>query len=318
MKMKKRKDYDIWLHWFICDRCNMDCRYCAVGHIKKIAKIPKIDTISLMKFLNGINKTFHVSFTGGGEPFLVSNLIEACEKITKRHYISLITNLTSFRVKEFAKRINPNKVFCILASAHIKELERRNLLDTYFDNFLLLKKKGFNIMADEVAYPPLTNEVKRYKQLFKEKNIELKFSPFLGKYNGKKYPNSYIKKELKIFKLNKSDGNSPKRHYKYHKICNAGYNVAVVDSKGNIYPCMFIKDKIGNIYYDINLRKNLITCPFKFCGCPLNVFDQYLFNKALKEARTPPKRLGPSFVVFNFFQKQLQKIDKIVGILSRK
>ena len=72
------------------------------------------------------------------------------------------------------------------------------------------------------------------------------------------------------------------RHYQYGKTCNAGYNAGIVHTNGDIYPCYSIKEKLGNIYEKIEFKKNLITCPVKFCGCPLKVHNQYLFEKALK------------------------------------
>lgn len=307
IKQKEPENYDIWLRWYLSDRCTLECAYCTVGPIKKTAKIPNIEIPPLIRVLENTGKTFKISFTGGGEPFLVPNLVEACVEITKKHYISLTTNLTSVRIAEFAKRINPRRVFHILASAHIKELEKRNLLDIYCNNFLLLREKGFNIKAIEVAYPPLLNEVKRYRLLFKNKGIELEFNPFLGNYNGKKYPFSYTQAELEIFGLNSSKGNSPKKNYQYLKLCNAGYNVVSVNPRGDIYPCDSINNKIGNIYNKIEFKKNLIVCPFKFCGCPINEYDPYLFKKALKEVGTSPKKLNSIFLFFNFLKKQRQK-----------
>lgn len=156
-----------------------------------------------MNTLNQTNKIFRIGFTGG-EPFLCSNIVDACVEITKKHYISF-TNLISKNIKGFFEKIDSERIIRIHASLHIKELERLNLLDRYIENFLLCKEKGFDILAQEVGYPPLLGEVEKYKKFFKEKGIELSFTPFYGEYNGNIYPGAYTKQELELFCLDMKD-----------------------------------------------------------------------------------------------------------------
>lgn len=278
---KDHKNYDAWLHWGVSERCNLDCAYCPT---KKNAPPLRIDISLLITALEKTKKTFQIGFTGGGEPFLVPNFVDACIEITKKHYISLNTNLTTPQVKEFAEKINPKRVVHLVASAHIQELAKRRLMGRYVNHFFLFKEKGFSVMAREVAYPSLCEEAERYKKIFWKMGIELNFTPFVGRYRGRRYPHSYTDRELNAFDLNLSGGNSPQRHYQYHKVCNAGYNVGVVDTKGDIYPCRLIKSRMGNIYADIKFRDNLICCPFRFCGCPLKQYDSYLFKRALAQS----------------------------------
>ncbi len=276
-------NYDIWLHWAITRRCNLNCKYC-FDHdkdIKKTGEVPKINIPSLIRTLNKTNKIFKINFVGGGEPFLIPNLIEACKEITKKHYVSFQTNLTSIKIKELCERINPKRVTHIHTSLHIKELERLNLMNRLIENFQLCMERGFNIYAREIAYPPLASEVKEYTKFFKENNIELIFSHFVGVYNGKKYPAAYTKEETKIFGFDYKK--SVETHKQTGKLCNAGYNAGIVDTQGNIIRCSKVKENLGNIYQDIKFKDNLFKCSIEFCGCPLKIYDPYLFEKALKE-----------------------------------
>jgi hypothetical protein len=242
----------------------------------------KIDISSLIRTLDKTNKIFKIGFSGG-EPFLISNFIEACEKLTKRHYISLVTNLTSDKIKEFCEKIDPLRVVHLLASTHIKELERFNLLSRYISNFLMCKKRGYNISAYEVAYPPLLTEAEKYRKFFKEKGIELNFDPFLGNYSGKRYPQAYTEQEIEVFGLNMKSGSYAGTPHQKGKLCNAGYNVGMVGLYGEIRPCISVFDIIGNIYGEIKFKDKLIICPHEFCPCPFNDYDRYLFGKALEE-----------------------------------
>lgn len=278
--------HDAWLHWNLTERCNLNCAYCFSHNspARGNAELPVINIPALIKTLDKTNKIFKVRFTGGGEPFLVPNIVEACVEITKKHYVGANTNLTCDNIQEFANRVDPEKVTNINASIHIKELERNNLIEKVIRNFLLCKAKGFNIVASVIAYPPLLHEAEKYINFFKEKGIKINFSFFIGMYNNKEYPKSHTEEEIKVFGLNRI---WLERHYKYRGICNAGFNVGMVKPNGDLYPCnAYFFTKIGNVYKIINFKKRLVRCPLKYCTCPLKQLDPFLFKQALEESST--------------------------------
>ncbi|TFG23851.1 MAG: radical SAM protein [Promethearchaeota archaeon] len=283
---KENQNYDAGLVWILSYNCNLNCSYCFQdflinkGLISK--KISKIDISALQKTLSETNKIFKIDL-GGGEPFLIPNIIEACSELTKNHFVSIFTNLTSEKVKEFVEKINPERVSLINASLHIKELEKHKLLDKYISNFHKLKKNGFNIKAVEVADPHIINEVKKYKKFFKKKGISLEFMPFVGKYKGKIYPASYTEKELKVFGINKKQ---IAMYYQKGNFCHGGYDVVFADPKGDLFGCAYLKKKIGNVYEKIRFNDNISRCPFEFCPCGLDS-DLYLYKKAIRETKSP-------------------------------
>jgi MoaA/NifB/PqqE/SkfB family radical SAM enzyme len=238
-----------------------------------------------MRTFDASKKVFKISFTGG-EPFLVPNFIEACKAITKENYITIFSNLTSPDIKTFSETIDPRNVLEICGSLHIQELERHRLLERYIENFTLLKEKGFNVSAHVVAYPPLYSEIEKYRSYFKEKGIDITFVPFRGRYRWKQYPKAYTGQEIKNFGFG-TPQNSPADimscFYRKGKLCNAGYNVAVIFPSGNAHACFLIGQSMGNVFTDIAFNKNLIKCPFKYCSCPLNIYDPPLFEKACHE-----------------------------------
>ena len=244
-----------------------------------------INIPAFMRTLDASQKVFKISFTGG-EPFLVPNFIDACKAITEKNYITIFTNLTSQDIKTFSETIDPRNVLEICGSLHIQELERRRLLERYIENFTLLKEKGFNVSAHVVAYPPLYSEIEKYRSYFKEKGIDITFVPFRGRYRWKQYPKAYTGQEIKSFGFG-APQNSPADimscFYRKGKLCNAGYNVAVIFPSGNAQACFLIGQNMGNVFTDIAFNKNLIKCPFKYCSCPLNIYDPFLFEKACHE-----------------------------------
>jgi MoaA/NifB/PqqE/SkfB family radical SAM enzyme len=284
------KKYDMVIHWEVTRFCNFRCFYCIAKAktINKNISLNKININALSRFLKEINKTAMIIFTGG-EPLLIENIIEVFSEITQNHYIMLITNLVNPKIAQLAEKINPEKVICILASVHLHELTRLNLLDTFISNYNLLKRRGFIMFAEEVAHPSIFSRVEYYKKIFKDNDIDLRFIPFRGKWDNKIYPFSYTDEEKKVFDFGYDTiiGNDKTDFTKWHKrkkcACNAGYNVFVALPKGTIRPCYKIKINLGNIYKSIKPLKKIINCPFSYCDAPISAFDPQLLEQSLLE-----------------------------------
>lgn len=232
-----------------------------------------------MQVLQNTGKKFLIILTGGGEPLLVPNIIEFCNKITEDHYLSINTNLTSPKVTHIAASIDPKRVENITASTHIEELFKTKLIDRFINNFNLLKDKGFNVLSVSIAYPAKIEKAIFFKEFFAQAGIYLDFNPFWGVFNNKNYPNSYTEDEIEIFNLSKD---RIKTHKSKNILCNAGYNMAVADSNGYILTCHQIKLSLGNINKSIKFNNFLIKCPFENCSCPLYIIDHKLLNYALQ------------------------------------
>jgi len=251
-----------------------------------------INIPALMKTLDASQKIFKITFTGG-EPFIVSNFTEACKEITKKHYITIFSNLTPPEIRTFGETIDPRNVLEICGSLHIKELERLRLLDTYIENYTRLKEKGFHVRAQAVAYPGSFREVEKYRSYFKEQGIRIEFVPFRGRYRWKQYPKSYSEQDIEIFgfgtlqnaNADVSDDNIIRCFYQKGRICNAGYNVGVVFPSGHAQTCFLMDQSLGNVFSNIEFKNHLIKCPFQYCSCPLNMYDPYLFKKACRESK---------------------------------
>ncbi len=243
-------------------------------------KMPPMDARALLKSLEKTGRIFRVGISGGGEPLLIPNIVDACVTLSKKHYIAINTNLTSLRVREMAERIDPARME-FHASLHIKELERRKLLDRYIENYLLCRERGFIINAQEVAHPSMMPEVDNYRKLFGERGVEISFGEFKGEYLGKTYPDSYTDEEIGCFGL--KQGSSRDIYRQKGKYCNAGYNVAYAGPDGLVMPCADIHEHMGHIYGGFHFQKNIRKCPVEICGCPFNEYDKPLFWLALSE-----------------------------------
>jgi hypothetical protein len=274
--------YDAWLVWFPTYRCFFDCAYCFfLNPIKKTAPSPPIDIPALVSALDHSGKVVRLSFGGGGEPFTVPNLVEACREVTRNHFISFTTNLISKKVEEFAATVDPRRVVLLIASLHIKELERLRLVERYIRNYLLCQEKGFPVSPDAIAYPPLLPEAGKYRDLFGRRGVPLKFSPYLGAFEGRYYPDAYTDEEIAEWGL---DPNVRKNYRQKGKLCNAGFNMGVVNQRGDVWPCWKIPRTMGSIFSRFAFRPRMIRCPFDFCGFPCSYFDPDRFEQAVRES----------------------------------
>jgi hypothetical protein len=210
--------YDVWLHWVVTQECFLSCGYCGVGS-KPFNKrnVKPIDVERMMAALKRSGLTFRVSFTGGGEPMAVPNLVEACAELTREHYLSLNTNLVR-DMRDFADSVDPSRVLMIIASLHLRELERTRNIDKYIENFVACRDAGFPIAAAAVGTPEIIPDLPRFRSMFSPAGIEIGFAAFYGTYEGKVYPDSYTDEELNAlglgslardtFKIEKADGAS--------------------------------------------------------------------------------------------------------------
>lgn len=298
----KSVPYQVSLNWMLAHTCNLRCDYCFdyatnakqwKNHVSKVmwlmvrrvTKMPSLDSGAVLRTLKKSGKTFLITFSGG-EPFLVPNIIQASIALSGDHYIAFVSNLTSRKIIEFGNTVDPARVQGILASLHIKELERTRLTSRFIDNYLFLKSKGFPIAATVVAYPPLARQIDSYRRFFHNSGISFDIKPFLGNYKGTMYPHSYTGSELDAFGLRRELVMSFSRKGKW---CNAGYNAGVIMPNGNVLSCILLSIKsqyncaMGNIYKSINLHTRLLRCPLSCCHCPFPEFEKDLFDQALTE-----------------------------------
>lgn len=298
--------YQAWLHWDPTPKCNLACSYCftrtdradnkykketmLLSFLKKqgtTQTLPQVEPINIEKAmlcLEKPEKIFRISFTGGGEPFLVPNLAEFCSILAQKHFVSFNTNLTSPQIKALAKNVHKEKLIYIIASLHFYELQRKNLFNAYLENYYLCKDAGYDIRTNEVAHPALKKDVRYLKKTLSKKGVSLGFDPFIGYFKGKKYPEAYTTEELELFELQHLQKNKAFFHQN-KELCNAGYNIAYIDSTGTIYQCPGIHKKIGHIYKELSFKETLTTCDSDFCACPMKHYDDALFKQALQEKK---------------------------------
>jgi len=145
VKMQDLKEHcDIEIKWHLLYQCNFQCQYCfSMSKWKKSWKVDDIDKI--VDSFNRLGRTCHIFLTGG-EPFLFPNFVDLCKKLTERHIISIVTNLSHKDVYWFIEEIDPSRVRFIICNIHMQERLRLNLVEDYIKKYHLLKDKGFIVV----------------------------------------------------------------------------------------------------------------------------------------------------------------------------
>ena len=281
---KGSSPYDAIIEWKINEACNFKCVYCGSSSQSGNAYNRYSDRIA--HFFENTDKTFLVCMWGG-ETFLYPRFVEFCESITKKHYIKIYTNLTSSRINDFAERISPERVGFIDCSLHIDERERCGRVEDFINKFLLLQKKGFNVAATQVAYPPVLARFDELYRFFGSHGITLFPKIFVGWHQGH-YPQEYTRGERDKIdfysRLSKSELQRVTTYYGPHDLCvpltqgsyswrglpcRAGKEVIFLDCDGTFTRCITDHENLGSVTTgELKVHTEPQICNADICQCP--------------------------------------------------
>jgi len=287
MELKASLENRNLIRWEISKNCNFKCNYCGAIHDKDARQVLKpIDTAKLSDSLDCLPGEWLIDITGG-EPFLEKNFIEISEIITKKHYLSLNTNLSTNNVIEFADKINPEKCSYINASIHILEREKRDKdLKAFIDRMVYFQEKGFRITAVYVTYPELFSRIKADISFLKEHGINrVRNIIFRGWYQDVWYPDAFNENEkefLKTMETESMEFEVLEKAFDYHgKICRAGQKFLVMDRNGDLRRCSTAVKSYGNFFdKTFTFDENPKPCPVFTSDCPHECIEYNLGKKA--------------------------------------
>ena len=155
------------------DACNLHCQYCYVAQgnkrkneICKFLHSPQVIGKALSK--ERVGGTAYINICGAGETLMPKEVPEIIMELLKQgHFVNVYTNGTlSTKFDEMLSLvpINLRAYLSISFSFHYLELQRKNLLQTFFNNFTKMKKAGCTVVVNMVlddSYLPHIEEIKR-------------------------------------------------------------------------------------------------------------------------------------------------------------
>jgi len=291
MKPDFIKQYDLRkfpyrINWEITHQCNFSCPYCS-GYETINKTHPAIYSphdLSAFFDKTGVSWLLLIS---GGEPFLYPHFVDVCYNLSRNHHLQITTNLSCHEVYEFADKINPEKVFNISASYHRYERAMTESHNDFLDKCRYLQKKGFNLIVNFVAYPPLIDTVENDIGFFESEGFDTMLFGYRGLYNGKNYPYEYNEKELELLEKYAVDDTEIKiatNSLNYYGLyCEAGSHYFCINQNGDIGRCFTLPKKIGNLFEsDFPMNKKPYPCIAKQCKDCYNGPASITMQKASK------------------------------------
>lgn len=182
--------YEIEADWQLLNTCNYRCPYC---FFTSDILGEKISThASPTQWQSAFDATGYVWLLHitGGEPGVYPLFGELSEALTRRHFISINSNL-SRPFQSFAERVDPARVSFINGGFHLEERERRSDNVAFLKNADLLQSKGFPLLVSIVATPNVLARFQEAADLLAKVGIVPIPKVLRGMHEGRRFPEAY-------------------------------------------------------------------------------------------------------------------------------
>ena len=191
--------YDIEADWILLNTCNFRCEYCFIPQEMLGEKIRVYGTPDEWgAAFDATGRTWLLHLTGG-EPSVYPDFLRLCERLTRRHFISLNSNLSQASFLPFAGLIDPSRVSFINAGFHMEERDRRSGPAAFLRNADLLMTRGFPLMISLVATPRALERFEDAVEALSPLGLVPIPKLFRGVIDGKRYPDSYSATDRLLF-----------------------------------------------------------------------------------------------------------------------
>ena len=234
-----QRPYDIEADWIISSYCNFSCDYCFSYAASPDSLKTLLTAETIMRFLDHSDLTWLIHLTGG-EPFFYPHFVDLCSQITQNHFISINSNLTTDYVRDFAQRINPERVNFVHGALHLAERERHRQMRRFVKHVNLLQANHFSVFVSSVMTPELFKRFPDDFNTFQSHGITIIPKAMRGIYQGKRYPQAYTERECELFRE---------------------YSLKAMEAQPNhlVFP-------LGPPLIDLSLDREFIDQPYDFRG----------------------------------------------------
>ena len=190
--------FDIEASWLLNLLCNFECAYCSSRAPIEHPLVGRLTPEQYLDFFDSTGKTWMIHFTGG-EPFFHPDFLRLCQTLTTRHYISINSNLSSPRVRDFAANVEASRVQLIHCAVHVEQRDRRKGWRNLQSNVTALLASGFPLFASLVMTPAAFAEFPRVADLFATLGVPLIPKAIRGAFERRWYPQAYTESERAQF-----------------------------------------------------------------------------------------------------------------------
>lgn len=273
----------LFFTWDLTYDCNYTCSYCSLGYEEERARKPKAMILSPEEWGDIWEEVYerygsaHLHLTGG-EPFTYPKIMEIIGRFIKYHTFECSTNLYW----------DPDKLIPLVPPGRARlGTSFHPEMDT-LENFLMkagkLRRAGFEVWSNYVAYPPFLKDLPRAKKAFRVIDINMSILPFNGRYDGVDYPAAYTEEERNFLRelgadlpwVKKSmdftfdeEKSDKKEEENKSRNCWMGAVYAKIHPDGRIFRCCAEGGiPLGNIRdMDFKLLDSDSPCAIKNCPC---------------------------------------------------
>jgi MoaA/NifB/PqqE/SkfB family radical SAM enzyme len=265
--------YDIEADFILLRTCNYRCDYCFVPGARLGEKIVvHAPPAAWSAAFDRTGRTWMIHITGG-EPTLYPEFAELAALLSRRHYLSLNSNLTGRELAGFAERVDPARVALINAGYHPAERHARRGEDLFLRNAALLRERGFPVMISVVATPEVLADYDSIVAAVAPTGLAPMPKALHGMYRGARHPAAYSDDDRREFRrrslaaeqgypnLFEPEGLHPSidltrdrahldRRVQYvGKPCAAGRDLVRIDPDGSVHRCAIKGPAMGNLLH---------------------------------------------------------------------
>jgi radical SAM protein with 4Fe4S-binding SPASM domain len=257
-KKTMEKNILLIVHWELTYRCNLSCPYCYCIHDKKRKELTLEEIKRIMDKLAEM-KCLFITFSGG-EIFMRKDFFAIARYARSKGFaLRLMTNgtLITDKVADYIREIEPLSVEMSLyasdAELHDRMIGENGSFDKTIKAFELLRESGIKTVVKSLLMKPNAHELDRLRKIAARLGATFAYDTIVvPKNDGTKDPLSFRLEEeemVDIFRSQKDVSN-----FKPSEVvdddtfmCSAALNNISISPYGDVYPCVALKEKAGNL-----------------------------------------------------------------------
>jgi len=246
------------VHWELTNRCNLNCIHCYCSHNSNRKELSSGEIKQTLDTLAGM-QTLFIIFSGG-EPLMREDFFTIARYARAKGFaLKIMTNgtLITPEAADNIKEINPFSVDMSLYAASPELHDRVTGCPGSFEKtiqaFSLLGERGVKTTAKSVLMRPNVDQLNGLKKLAGKLGAGFVYDfVLMPKNDGSWGPLAYRLTTEEVYQIIMSEGKGPGAEPRQVVdddtfMCSAGLNNIAISPYGDVYPCVALRIKAGNL-----------------------------------------------------------------------
>ena len=258
VKKTMEKNILLIVHWELTYRCNLSCPHCYCLHDSERKELTLEEIKYILDRLARMQSLF-ITFSGG-EILMRRDFFDIAHYARSKGFaLKLMTNGTLI-TDEAADNIGEIEPFSVEMSLYASDAElhdrmigKKGSFEKTIKAFELLRERGIKTVVKSLLMKPNARQLDRLKKLAVRLGARFVYDTIVvPKNDGTKDPLVFRLEEEEIAQIFRSQENTP--HFKPLEIvdddtfmCSAALNNISISPYGDVYPCVALKERAGNL-----------------------------------------------------------------------